>query len=531
MASDQKKTEFEQIKDFISLCLRHWYYFVISMFICGGIGIFYYLTKKPVFTIMSQVSIRANESLLGSSISSSRSSLLSSFGFGGGSSDNIEDETLKMASQGYVRNIIKDLNLNTAYTQTKLWGFNKNPLYDQSPLVLSVDDAVSDTILRRLPFTFKIKPEETTVKLKLGFKTIIDEKIKSFPAVINTPFGEFTLSKSPFFDNYDYPMTVEAFYGGHDFWAQVYRAGITVDFEKKTSDIIHLSINSENIPLAKNMLNNLVDIYNKEWSNDKELVANKTVDYIDSRLEMVSDNLFAADKDIQTFKDKYNLTEIEADVAYYFAQSTEVQVALMEAENQLVLFDLIVDFINNPENKYTMIPFSLSTSDPGFTEMITKYNEQLIELNKILKSGTELNPNLNSYNQQFELMRQNILQSIDKVKEGLKISLNTIRKKDKDLNAKLGNIPQIERDYIQLRRNQELQQGVYIFLLEMREQAGVKGISLLPKLKVIDAPYVINKPVSPNLMKIALMVFFFGGIVFPISLIYGFPYLKKRKRK
>ena len=530
MASDRKKSEYEQVKDFILLCLRHWYYFVISMLISGGIGIFYYLTQKPVFMIMSQVSVRNNESLLGSSISSSKSSLLSSFGFGGGSSDNIEDEALKMASQGYVRNLIKDLNLNTSYTQTKFLGFNKTPLYDRSPLVLSVDAAVSDTIPHGLPFTFKIKPEETTVKLKLGFKTIVDEKIKSFPAVINTPFGKFTLSKSAYFDNYDYPMTVDAFYGGNDFWAQVYRAGITVDFEKKTSDIIHLSMNSENIPLAKNILNGLIDIYNREWNNDKELVANKTLEYVDSRLEVVKDDLFAADKAIQTFKDKYNLTAIEADVTYYFTQSAEVQVALMEAENQLVLFDLIADFINNPENKYTMIPFSLSTSDPGLTEIITKYNEQLIERNNIFKSG-EPNPNLKSFDQRFEAMRLNIQQSMDKVKEGLKISLNTIRKKDKDLNTKLGNIPQIERDYIQLRRNQELHQSVYIFLLEMREQAGAKGISLLPKLKVIDAPYVINKPVSPDLMKIALMVLFFGGIVLPFSFIYGFPYLKKRKNK
>jgi uncharacterized protein involved in exopolysaccharide biosynthesis len=99
----------------------------------------------------------------------------------------------------------------------------------------------------------------------------------------------------------------------------------------------------------------------------------------------------------------------------------------------------------------------------------------------------------------------------------------------------MGKIPAIEKDYLKLKREQGLQQTVYIFLLEMREQMGVKGVSLLPKLKMIDEPYAIIKPVEPKLIKVAVATLFFGGIAFPLFAIYGFPligkYIRRKKEK
>ena len=529
MASNSMKSEYEQIKDFITLCLKHWYYFVISMFICGIIGIVYYIAKTPTYNVVSQVNIRHDESLIGSPLSSG-SSMLSAFGLGK-SSENIEDETLKLSSQGYVKNVIKDLKLNVNYTQTKFLGFNKTALYDRSPLLLDVDETVSDTIFKRLKFLFKIAPQKTAVKVKLGFKTVVNTEITSFPAVIKTPFADFTLSKSEYHKEYDYPMEMTVLYGSYDYWTQVYRKGLTIDFEKKTSDIIHLNMETEYIPLAKSLLTGIIETYNKEWDKDKSKIADRTIQTINEQLHNVEGLLFNADEKIQLFKDKYNLTEIEADVTFYLTQSAELQAGLLQAQTQLALIDITTDFATDPENRYAPIPFSLATSDPAFASIISDYNKELLARNNLLRDGGVQSPLLKSYDDPLRMLHQTMLLSLSNIKKELQISLNTFKEKDKELNKKIGNIPQIERDYIQLRREQELQQGIYIFLLEMRAQATVKGISLLPKLKTIDAPYVINKLVSPNLTKIALMILVFGGIVFPFSLIYGLPYLKKRRDK
>jgi len=529
MASNLRKSESDQIKDFISLCLKRWYYFVICMFVCGITGIVYYLNATPVFDVLAQVSLRNDEPLLGSSMSKPGSSVLSAFGISKGS-DNVEDETLKISSQGYVKKAIKDLKLNTAYSQTKFFGFNNMALYDKSPLLLDIDNSVSDTIFTPLKFTFNIRSDETIVKLKKGFKTLVDQKITSFPAVIPTPFGDFTLSKSPYFNDYKYPMNIQALYASYDFWTQIYRKGLVIDFEKKTSDIIHLSMNTEYVPFAKKLLTGVIDAYNREWEGDKSIVADKTLGFINKELNSVESKLFEADRNIQIFKDKYNLTDIEADVVAYLTQSSELQAPLLEAQTRLSLTDVIIKFVNTPENKYVPIPFSISTSDPAFAEIINNYNLELINRNEMV-GGSAQTLLSKSYDDQIEILHQTMLQSLNNVKQELQISLNTLEKKDQELISKLGKIPLIEKDFIQLKREQELQQEIYVYLLEMRVQAGVKGISLLPKLKMIDEPYVDNKRVSPNLKKIAFLILLFGGILFPLSLIYGVPSLTKRKNK
>ena len=529
MASNLGKSEFDQIKDFILLCLKRWYYFVICMFVCGIIGIVYYLNATPVFNVLAQVSLRSDDPLLGSSISRSGSSMLSAFGISKGS-DNVEDETLKMSSQGYVKKVIKDLKLNTAYAQSKFWGLNNVALYDKSPLLLDIDSSVSDTISTPLKFTFNVRSDETVVKLKTGFRTLVDQKITSFPAVVHTPFGDFTLSKSPYFNDYKYPMNIQALYASYDFWTQIYRKGLIIDFEKKTSDIIHLNMNTEYVPFAKKLLIGVINAYNREWEGDKSIVADKTLGFINGELDSVELKLFEADRNIQTFKDKYNLTEIEADVMAYLTQSSELQAPLLEAQTKLSLVDVIIKFANIPENKYALIPFSISTSDPAFAEIINNYNLELTLRNERADGSAQTSLS-KSHDDQIEILHQTMLQSLNNIKQELQISLNTLERKDQELMSKLGRIPQIEKDFVQLKREQELQQGIYIYLLEMRVQAGVKGISLLPKLKMIDEPYVDNKRVSPNLKKLAFIILLFGGILFPLSLIYGVPYLTKRKNK
>jgi len=524
----KSKSEYEQIKDFIVLCLKRWYYFAISLFICGIVGGLYYVLATPIFQISTTVSLRHDESIAGGA-SSSGSSVLSAFGFGK-NSENIEDETLKINSQGYIKNVVKNLDLNRKYTQTKLAGFSKKALYDKSPIILSVDESISDTISVPLSFKLQIQPEQTKIKVKLGFRTIGTYTITSYPAVLNTIYGDFILSKSPYYDEYKYPMNLKIHYGNYDSWAQIYRAELVADFEKKTSDIIYLSVNSPNIPFTKTFLSAIIDNYNEQWDSDKNTVSTQTILFIEERLKAVMNKLSTADREIQEFKDKYSLTEIEADVAYYLTQSGEIQAALLEAENQSNLTDLIVDFVNDPNNKYTPIPLGLTISEARFIEIINKYNEELTRRNDMYKNNAQSSLSA-ALDRTIEIQRETLLRSLNNVKEGLKLTVDNIKKKERELDHKIGNIPQIERDYVQLRREQELQQGIYIFLLEIREQAGIRGISILPKLKVIDEPYVLNEVVSPSFVKTVIMILFFGGIAFPLSFIYGLPYLRKRKNK
>jgi capsule polysaccharide export protein KpsE/RkpR len=342
------------------------------------------------------------------------------------------------------------------------------------------------------------------------------------------------MSTSAYYADFNTPAKIQVVCANYDFMAQIYRDAIEVDFQKKSSDLIHIRMNSENVVMAKEIIKEVIANYNAEWESDKDLVTDKTIEFVKERLQSVYDELLQADQSIQIFKDRNNLTDIESDIKYYLAISGELQPSLLEAEIQLKMIDIVVDFVNNKENKYSLFPLSPNMTDPIMGEMISKYNEILAQRNELSKSPAQ-SVLLKDLNELMESRRDVLLQSVGNIKKGLLIAVNDLKKKETELKNKIGKIPGIEKDYLKLRREQELQQTIYIFLLEMREQIGVKGVSLLPKLKVIDEPYVVNKPVEPNMMKVAITTLFFGGIALPLSAIYGFPlvnsYIRRRKEK
>jgi len=532
MQMQENKSELEQVKDVLYLCLKHWYYFVISMAICIILAFVYLKIKTPVMKVTSQVNLRRDESLIGGSSMLRSQSLLSAFGLGSGS-QNIEDESTKMGSQGYLKKVIRKYALNFDYKQTTFGGLIKTELYDQSPVILSVDEAISDTIAPVF-FTLDVKKDQTSIRMKYRKKVIGKYEVSTFPSIIETPLGAFTITQSAYYDKYEKPMKIKVLCTNLDYMTQIYKEAILIDFEKKSSDLIHVSMNTENVLFAKKILNEVIATYNTEWEADKNLITDKTLAFIDDRLQLVNEDLLKADQAIQNFKDKYTLTDIEADVKYYFTLSGELQPTLLEAETELKMTDLIVDFVKDDKNKYALFPLGPNIATPAMAEIIGKYNEVLAKRNEMYKSNSQ-SALVKELNDRVEIQRETLLKSIDNVKKGLLITVENLKKKEKEINNKIGKIPTIERNYLQLKREQELQQTVYVFLLEMREEAGVKGVSLLPKLEVIDEPYVVNKPVEPNRMKVLITAIFFGGIAFPAAAIYGLPlisnYIRRRKEK
>ena len=535
MSREENTSEKEQVKTFLLLCLKNWRYFVISIIICVVLAVIYVKIKKPVWEIDARVSLTDDDSFVKSGSLSSSRSVMSVFGMGSSGGQNIEDESKKMASNGYLRKVIKNLDLNKVYVQPKFFGISKVRLYDQSPVIVSSDPALPDTLVGMLTFIIDIKKDDgADVKVKLSGKTIGNYRVNAFPAELVTPAGKFTLSKSNYYDQYEKPFTIKTLFTGYDYMAQIYAKLLKIDFEKKNSDLINLSIDHENPVYAKQILNEVINVYNSTWDNYKDKLSDKTTVFIDDRLKNVESDLNNVDLEIQNFKDQNKLTDIKSDVTFYFKVNADLQTQLIDAETQAKLVDIIYDFVKSDDNKNTLIPFSTTTLDPSLADAISKYNDALLTRNDWLNNSTVMTSAIESADKQLEAQRKNMIQSLVNIKEDMQVTLTELKNKEKDLNSKIDDIPSAEREYTSLKREQEIQQTVYLFLIEKREETVLKAVSVMPKLRVVDEPYTVYIPVSPNLKKIAILVLIFGAFVFPIAAIYSIPvirnYLRSRKK-
>jgi uncharacterized protein involved in exopolysaccharide biosynthesis len=537
--SKENTTESEKIKAFFLLCLKNWYLFIGFFFVCLIWGLIYYKTATPVFSIESKVYIAEDESLAGGggSMSSSARSLASAFGVSSGGSGkmNIEDETDKLGSHGYIRDVVKNLELNKLYNKTEFFGFIKKPLYDMPPVKLETAPEMADTLSGFVIFSLDIKENGTEVTMKYNKVKVGSYTLSSFPVTIETPYGQFTFTEIPFMAKYKKPYSQEIVLTSYDYMAQIQMQQLSVDFTKKSSDIINLAMNYKKPSLAKKILTEVVAVYNEKWRENKAVTSDKTLKYLTERIEEVKSDLYFADTEIRSFKDKNNLTDIEADVTFYYKISGELQEKLIAAETQVKLVSIIDDFVRDENNRYELIPFGTITLEPAIAEVILEYNKALLDRNEQYKESNIITSTMTTKDALLEQQRKNLLRSLANIKQEMTVSLQELKGKEKQINSKISSLPKVEESFINLKREQEVQQAVYLFLKQKREETLIKAVSLMPKLKTIDNPYVINNLVSPNQKKIALLILFFGGFALPVGTIYAKPlvrqYFKNRKKK
>ncbi len=159
--SEKKKSEFVNVGDVILKYTRYWKWFVFSGIACLFIAIAYLKTVDPTYLIVSNVKLRTEAE--GAKIASS---LVRSFGLGGlADSDNIDDEAAVMSSQSHMRDMIYSLGLYTTY-DLKNFPFDKS-LYNTSPLVLSVDRPVVDTLSMPIKLNINVKGKSIAAKAEI----------------------------------------------------------------------------------------------------------------------------------------------------------------------------------------------------------------------------------------------------------------------------------------------------------------------------------------------------------------------------
>jgi uncharacterized protein involved in exopolysaccharide biosynthesis len=163
---------------------------------------------------------------------------------------------------------------------------------------------------------------------------------------------------------------------------------------------------------------------------------------------------------------------------------------------------------------------------------IVVYNEELAKRNELFQSGKRKTPVAKSFDTQLSAQRDNLLLALKNTRKSVEILVENLEKKESELLKKMNQYPVMEKSFLELKRRQELKQALYIYLQQKKEESIMNSITVNPKLRVIDEPYPLSKPVSPSLFKIVLIIVFFGGVVIPLSAISLEPYiLVNRKRK
>lgn len=508
------------IQEILFRYLIHWPWFVVSVIICVAIAWGYLRLTTPVYNISATVLIKDEKKGGGASMSSE----LERMGLDGfvSSSNNVDNEIEVLRSKSLAREVVNRLGLFITYMDED--EFPKRELYRTSPVLVSLTPQEADKFPGRMEVSMILQPAGTMeVQIIVGEKEY-RKRFDKLPAVFPTDEGTVA-----FFANNDTLSSVRpenvtkerhitAFINRPFSVAKGYANSLSIAPTSKTTSVVVVSLKNSNTRRGKDYIDKLLEMYNINANNDKNEVAQKTAEFINERIGIISKELGSTEQDLENFKRSAGITDLSSEAQIALAGNAEYEKKRVENQTQI---NLVLDLQRymSSGNDYEVLPSNIGLRDAASAGAIDRYNEMLIERKRLLRTSTENNPTIINLDTSIRAMRSNVQATLDATLKGLQITKDDLAREANRYSRRINDAPTQERQFVSIARQQEIKSGLYLMLLQKREENAITLAATANNAKIIDEALSDDSPVSPKRMVIYLASLIFG-IGIPVGIIY-----------
>ena len=515
------------LKTILSMLILNWQWFALSVFImlCGAV--IYLRYTNPVYQLSTKMLIKDEQNQRRGGANQMLANM-QDLGFISNSA-GIDNEVEILQSRILVREAVNDLKL---YVEYKKDGKIKNRLIYKSQRVNVDLDPNSLQALEnsKLPAKYnkvvvKVKYEEGTYSMeglcynKEGDEVTFSRKFNGLPASFKTPAGTLHFTFNRYMDpEEDDDRAVIATILPPTTVAAMYQDNLSVEPTSKTTSIALITLKDQSAARGEDFLNQLAICYNRQANADKNEIALKTEEFINSRIEKINAELGLTEGELENYKKRYNVTQLQLDATQNLTQTSLLSSKLTDAQTQIELLDYLREFIDNPDNKYQIIPSNVGLQDQSSTVLINQYNQDVLARNKQLRSASEIAPQVQTLTATLDELQRSIRVALLQARRSADIQRKGIENEYAKYRNRVDNTPEQERILNQIGRQQEVKSGLYLMLLQKREENSISLAATADKGKLIDEPIYQGK-VSPKNMVIMLVALVLG-IGLPLLIIY-----------
>ena len=519
----QCETEDEKIdiQQLLFKYIIHWPWFVGAVLVCL-IGAWIYLRMAtPVYNISATVLIKDDKKggNTGSMVG------LEELGLSGliSSSQNIDNELEVLRSKTLVKEVINLLNLYVSYTDED--GFPSKNMYKTSPVLVSLTPQEAEKLTDPMVVEMALYGEGgLEVNVTVGDKEY-QKLFEKLPAVFPMDEGTLAFFQSP--DSLSLKKdTMEASSNIRHITAKIkspmkvaraYCENLKIEPTSKTTSVAVISLKNSSLQRGQDFINQLLEMYNRNTNNDKNEIAQKTAEFIDERINIISKELGSTEANLENFKRNAGITDLTSEAQIALTGNAEYEKKRVENRTQISLIEDLRKYIRG--NEYEVLPGNIGLQDPGLVATIERYNEMLVERKRLLRTSTENNPTIINLDTSIRAMKSNVQATLDGSLKGLLITKADPEREASRFSRRISDAPGQERQFVSIARQQEIKAGLYLMLLQKREENAIALAATANNAKIIDEAIADDIPVSPKRRMIYLIALVLG-IGIPVGIIY-----------
>ena len=499
------------IREEIEKYFIHWRWFVVCSML-ALIGAYVYLRySTPEYSASTSILIKDNQK---SGISQELEAFKDLGIVGGSSSNNTDNEIEILKSRKIIGNVVDSLNLTISYFSEGR--VKQTEIYNKSPVTFILLE--KDSVIQKVDSTFSIVIKDGK---NYQLKDADDRTISShsFNEIVKSKLGIFKITRASLSFEEDVDQNIHITIAQRYKIIDKYRKQITISPVNKNSSVLTLTLNDAVKEKAEDILNVLVNQYNKDAIGDKNEVSEKTKDFIDERLAKVGADLSAIQDDVKEFKSKTGSIGLstEGELALEAVKENSEKLAIIETEQKLASW--IKERLTEQAKEEDILPSNLGFTNVNITEAINNYNALILQKKKLVVNAGVKNPQLIELKSQINSLKSNLMSSLHNLITSLEFQSSQLKRQESQFKSKISSIPVNERIFIDIARQQEIISGLYSYLLKKKEETAISLAVSVPNAKIIDVAYGSNIPVSPK-RKIIFLAALLLGLIIPFIILY-----------
>lgn len=508
----------EEARDILEKFIGHWLYILICLIIAISIGFIYLRYADNAYSATATIKIQDEKE------ANKLPSLedISGAGLFKSSADDIIDEIEVIKSRTLIENVVNNLNLNVkCFVKGQI---KEQEIYKNPPIKILFFDSIPLINKRKGAIFVKVKSPSEFILFNDTSSSIMSERdesqgsIHSFGERIKSPIGDITLTPN-IEDNAPnigslYKITLSTLSSVISYYQRAIEISTT-----KNSRILKLGLKDSDPKKAIDVLNELIKQYDQDILKDKEQVVKVTSDFINKRLEQLSEELGEVETNAELIEKQNSLVALnsQADINLQTKKQLENQIATTATDIEMISY--LEEEINDENKISDMLPANIGIGDGNTAVIIKSHNELVAQRDKLLKNSSEKNPVVVQLNNQIKGLKQNLQNSLATIKKTSQLTLNNLQNESNRVKGQLYVAPSKARTLRGIQRQQSIKESLYLYLLEKREESAIRLGMYTSTAKRIDSAYSSYMPVAPNVMFVYLACILFGlGI--PIGFIY-----------
>ena len=494
------------INEILKVYTSKWKWFLFSVFIAFSLAFLYIRYSVPEYEARAKIQILEEQK-------SSELSAFTDLGVLGGAKNLVEDEIEILNSRSNFLEVVKELSLNVKVTA--LGNLKNSEIYQNIPI--KINFIANDSVIDNSKFEFYLELNSDSA---FGFSLEKDSpgKIYSFGKNIPTEIGEIIVTPNVVYYNKYKGQQLKVSVSPIFTVAENYQNSILITPSNDMSNIIDLSLTDPIKQKAIDIINTLIQVYNRNAIQSKKQIADKTSEFINNRIELIAGNLTNVDEDAEELLTKKGITGQGLEVGAAVQSSAASRQQLENARVQLQVVSGMKEYVEN-ENGYDQMPV-VDVGNAAIAATTAKYNELVAERNRLLKSADERNPMIVNLDEQLNALKANMQSSLMALENNVGMNVSTLQNQMGRIQGTIYSAPENQRELRNITRQQQTTESLYLYLLQKREESQITAASSPEKSAIIDKAHQVgSNPVKPKIPMV-YMASFILGLLIPFSIIY-----------